>query len=41
MIDRVKLTAPLGPLGTIPKLVIGPYQRRLIEKRTAHLAAAD
>jgi hypothetical protein len=41
MIDRVKFTAPLGPLGAIAELVIGPYLRRLIEKRNAHIEAAD
>ena len=41
MIDRVKLSAPLGPLGAIAELVIGPYLRRLIERRNAHIAATD
>lgn len=41
MIDRVKFDAPLGPLGAMAELVIGPYLRRLIEKRNAHIAAAD
>jgi ligand-binding SRPBCC domain-containing protein len=38
MIDRVRFTAPFGPLGTMAELVIGPYLRRLIEKRNAHIA---
>ena len=37
MIDRVTFDAPLGPLGTMAELVIGPYLRRLIEKRNAHI----
>ena len=41
MIDRVKFTAPLGPLGAIAELVIGPYLRHLIEKRNAHIAATE
>jgi ligand-binding SRPBCC domain-containing protein len=38
MIDRVKFEAPLG---TLAELVIGPYLRRLIEKRNAHISATD
>lgn len=41
MIDRVEFDAPLGPLGTMAELVIGPYLRRLIEKRNAHIASTD
>ena len=41
MNDRVEFDAPLGPLGTIAELMIGPYLRRLIEKRNAHIAATD
>lgn len=41
MIDRVKFDAPLGPLGTMAELVIGPYLRRLIKKRNSHIAAAE
>jgi ligand-binding SRPBCC domain-containing protein len=41
MVDRVRFTAPLGPLGAIAELVLGPYLRRLIEKRNTHIATAD
>lgn len=40
MIDHVRFVAPLGPLGAIAELVLGPYLRRLIEKRNAHIATA-
>ena len=40
MIDRVRFTAPFGPLGRAAELVLGPYLRRLIEHRNAHLAAS-
>lgn len=41
MIDRVKFTAPLGPLGAIAELLLRPYLRRLIEKRNTQTEAAD
>lgn len=41
MVDRVRFTAPLGPLGSIAEFVLGPYLRRLIEKRNTHIATAD
>ncbi|KRC62860.1 cyclase [Agromyces sp. Root81] len=40
MTDRVRFVAPLGTLGRVAELVIGPYLRRLIEQRNAHLAAS-
>jgi ligand-binding SRPBCC domain-containing protein len=41
MIDRVRFVAPLGILGRAAELVLvlGPYLRRLIADRNAHLAA--
>lgn len=41
MIDRVRLEAPLGVLGHVAELVVGPYLRRLIERRNEHLLAAS
>lgn len=41
MIDRVAFTAPLGVLGRIAEAVLGPYLRRLIEQRNAHLREAS
>jgi len=38
MIDVVRYRAPLGLLGRVAELMIGPYLRRLIEKRNTHLA---
>jgi ligand-binding SRPBCC domain-containing protein len=40
MVDRVRFVAPLGLLGRAAELVLGPYLRRLIERRNAHLAAS-
>ncbi|SIN74335.1 SRPBCC family protein [Agromyces cerinus] len=40
MTDRVRFVAPLGPLGRIAEVVLGPYLRRLIEHRNAHIAAS-
>jgi ligand-binding SRPBCC domain-containing protein len=37
MIDRVRFAAPFGPLGRAAELVVGPYLRRLIERRNAYL----
>jgi ligand-binding SRPBCC domain-containing protein len=40
MVDRVELTAPLGPLGRLAEvLVVGRYLQRLIEQRNQVLAA--
>jgi ligand-binding SRPBCC domain-containing protein len=41
MIDHVVLRVPLGVLGRAAELVVGPYLRRLIERRNAHLLAAS
>ncbi|MEF3403850.1 SRPBCC family protein [Agromyces sp. CCNWLW203] len=41
MIDRVRFVAPLGLLGRAAEGVLGPYLRRLIEHRNAHLAASS
>jgi ligand-binding SRPBCC domain-containing protein len=41
MVDQVILQAPLGILGRIAELVVGPYLRHLIEQRNAHLRAAS
>jgi len=41
MVDHVVLQAPLGILGRIAELVVGPYLRHLIERRNAHLLAAS
>jgi ligand-binding SRPBCC domain-containing protein len=41
MIDRVHLEAPLGVLGRVAELVVGPYLRRLIERRNEHLREAS
>ncbi|MFF2390275.1 SRPBCC family protein [Agromyces sp. NPDC058104] len=41
MIDEVAFAAPLGPLGRMVEPVLGPYVRRLIERRNVHLAASD
>jgi ligand-binding SRPBCC domain-containing protein len=41
MVDQVILQAPLGILGRIAELVVGPYLRRLIEQRNAHLGEAS
>ncbi|MDQ0575491.1 SRPBCC family protein [Agromyces albus] len=40
MIDRVRLVAPLGVLGRLAELVVGPYLQRLIERRNAFLRDA-
>lgn len=40
MIDRLAFAAPLGVLGRLAELVVGPYLRRLIERRNAFLAAS-
>jgi len=40
MTDRVRFVAPFGPLGRIAEVVLGPYLRRLIEQRNAHIAAS-
>jgi len=38
MIDRIAFTAPLGPLGAVvARAVLGPYLRRLLEQRAAHV----
>ncbi|MFF2369963.1 SRPBCC family protein [Agromyces sp. NPDC058110] len=39
MTDRVRFRAPLGPLGRLAELVLGPYLERLIARRNAQLAA--
>jgi ligand-binding SRPBCC domain-containing protein len=39
MIDRVRFAAPFGVLGRAAELVLGPYLRRLITARNAHLAS--
>ncbi|GAA1774434.1 SRPBCC family protein [Agromyces lapidis] len=39
MIDEVVFEAPFGPIGRLAELVLGPYLRRLIERRNAYLAA--
>ena len=41
MTDHVKLSAPFGVFGRAAELVVGPYLRRLIEQRNAHLLAAS
>lgn len=41
MIDRVRFAAPLGVAGRAAELVLGPYLRRLIERRNRHLAGAS
>ena len=41
MTDHVELEAPLGVLGRLAELVVGPYLRRLIEQRNEHLRAAS
>jgi ligand-binding SRPBCC domain-containing protein len=41
MLDHVVLQAPLGILGRVAELVVGPYLRHLIERRNAHLLAAS
>jgi ligand-binding SRPBCC domain-containing protein len=41
MIDRVAFTAPLGVLGRLAEVVLGPYVRRLIEQRNVHLREAS
>jgi ligand-binding SRPBCC domain-containing protein len=41
MIDHVVLRVPLGVLGRAAELVVGPYLRRLIERRNTHLLAAS
>jgi ligand-binding SRPBCC domain-containing protein len=41
MIDRVHVEAPLGMLGRVAELVVGPYLRRLIERRNEHLRGAS
>lgn len=38
MVDRVRFAAPLGVLGRVAEVVLGPYLRRLIADRNAHLA---
>jgi ligand-binding SRPBCC domain-containing protein len=38
MIDRMTITAPFGPLGTlVTRVVLSPYLRRLLEQRAAHI----
>jgi ligand-binding SRPBCC domain-containing protein len=41
MTDYVVLSAPFGVLGCAAERVVGPYLRRLIEQRNAHLLAAS
>jgi ligand-binding SRPBCC domain-containing protein len=41
MTDHVVLSAPFGVLGRAAERVVGPYLRRLIEQRNAHLLAAS
>ncbi|MFF2495252.1 SRPBCC family protein [Agromyces sp. NPDC058064] len=41
MIDDIEFAAPFGPLGRLAERALGPYLRRLIERRNAHLAASD
>jgi ligand-binding SRPBCC domain-containing protein len=41
MTDHVVLSAPFGVLGRAAEFVVGPYLRRLIEQRNAHLLAAS
>lgn len=41
MTDHVVLSAPFGALGRAAELLVGPYLRRLIEQRNAHLLAAS
>ena len=40
MADRVRFAAPLGIAGRAAELVVGPYLRRLIERRNAYLRDA-
>jgi ligand-binding SRPBCC domain-containing protein len=38
MVDRMTVSAPLGPLGTVvTRLLIAPYLRRLLIRRAAHI----
>ncbi|WP_432542552.1 SRPBCC family protein [Kineococcus sp. SYSU DK002] len=38
MTDRLSVVAPAGPLGAVvTRLVLGPYLRRLLERRAAHV----
>ena len=37
MTDRVRLAAPFAIVGRAAELVVGPYLRRLIERRNAYL----
>ncbi|WP_308798832.1 SRPBCC family protein [Agromyces silvae] len=39
MLDRVRFAAPFGLLGRAAEVVLGPYLRRLIAARNAHLAS--
>lgn len=41
MTDLVRFTAPFGIAGRAAELVVGPYLRRLIERRNAYLRDAD
>jgi len=38
MVDEIEFVAPFGPLGRMAEAVLGPYLRRLIESRNAHIA---
>jgi ligand-binding SRPBCC domain-containing protein len=40
MTDHLRFTAPLGIAGRAAELVVGPYLRRLIERRNVHLRDA-
>jgi len=38
MTDRMTVSAPLGPLSALPtRLLLAPYLRRLLERRSAHV----
>ena len=38
MTDRMTISAPLGPVGTVmTRLLLAPYLRRLLERRAAHI----
>ncbi|SCF27677.1 SRPBCC family protein [Micromonospora chokoriensis] len=38
MIDRMTVTAPLGPLGAlVTRALVAPYLRRLLKQRAAHI----
>lgn len=40
MLDRVRLVAPVGPVGTlVERLLLGRYLQHLIEERARHLKA--